>query len=183
MFSRINSMVKNSVGSNSNIFPTYDFTSTSGGNSGIKPSSVFDSISNTAPNVTSSKSRGGHSSVPIYDFTKKYKAGESGLDSVITDDTGVRYTSSGAKYGDSSGFYDSETSDMMGKIAQLLATIAQNTSNNTLLAPILKVLQDTMAVMAIMNSSNTAADSETKDKINIQLYNMMNKLDAISKAV
>jgi len=183
MFSRINSMAKNSVGNNSNIFPTYDFTNTSGGNSGIKPSSVFDSISNTAPNVTSSKFRGGNSSVPIYDFTKKYKAGESGLDSVITDDTGVRYTSSGAKYGDSSGFYDSETSDMMGKIAQLLATIAQNTSNNTLLAPILKVLQETMAVMATMNSSNTAADSETKDKINIQLYNMMNKLDAISKAV
>ena len=167
-----------------NVFSMIDkmnHTKQNGSGSGVKPStfSRINTINNrfngSLQECTDTNKQAGRSGiVPIYDFTKKYRGGDSGLASTITNEYGKPYYSSGS---------ETSTNEIMVRITQLLGTIAQNTTNNNLLAPILEVLQKTMGVMATMNSSNASTDSETKDKINMQLYNMMNKLDAISKAV
>ena len=70
----------------------------------------------------------------------------------------------------------------LGRIIELLTSIATNTSNNAMLPAIVSILKSCLGVISNMNMNNTT-DEEAMNDMNSELYSMMNKLDSLSKAI
>ena len=141
------------------------------GTGSIKPKNA----QSPAPAQSSIADIEGRGSGLIYDFTKKY--GNTKYS---------RYTGRGSELQAGITTLAATNANMdnptLGRIIELLTTIATNTSNNAVLPAIVSILKSCLGVISNMNMNNTT-DEEAMNDMNSELYSMMNKLDSLSKAI
>lgn len=112
---------------------------------------------------------------PIYDFTKKY--GNTNYSRHVG--RGSELQTGIATLAATNANIDNPA---LGRIIELLTSIATNTSNNAMLPAIVSILKSCLGVISNMNMNNTT-DEEAMNDMNSELYSMMNKLDSLSKAI
>lgn len=127
------------------------------------------------PIATTGATGAGSGVTPIYDFTKKYGNTNYG-----------RHVGRGSELQTGIATLAATNANIdnpaLGRIIELLTSIATNTSNNAMLPAIVSILKSCLGVISNMNMNNTT-DEEAMNDMNSELYSMMNKLDSLSKAI
>ena len=127
------------------------------------------------PIATTGATGAGSGVTPIYDFTKKY--GNTNYSRHVG--RGSELQTGIATLAATNANIDNPA---LGRIIELLTSIATNTSNNAMLPAIVSILKSCLGVISNMNMNNTT-DEEAMNDMNSELYSMMNKLDSLSKAI
>lgn len=127
------------------------------------------------PIATTGATGAGSGVAPIYDFTKKY--GNTNYSRHVG--RGSELQTGIATLAATNANIDNPA---LGRIIELLTSIATNTSNNAMLPAIVSILKSCLGVISNMNMNNTT-DEEAMNDMNSELYSMMNKLDSLSKAI